>query len=246
MVSIITPTFNSSKFIKDTYTSILSQTVTDWEWLVTDDCSTDDTWSILRGFAESDERVKIVRNEKNSGAAVTRNRSLSRINGEYIAFIDADDIWKPEKLQVQLSFMDNRIDFSFTAYEIISENGNTLDKFVDLHHLGEFTYEDMLRKKATMGCSTVILRRSAFEGLQMPLIRTGQDYAFWLKLLRTGKKAHLLNKPYTKYRIVNNSISRNKVKKAKRQWQVYREIENLNLFKSAECFFFYAFRAVFR
>ena len=104
----------------------------------------------------------------------------------------------------------------------------------------------MLKKKATLGCSTVMLRRNAFDDITMPLLRTGQDYATWLKLLKTGQNAYPLIDVLTQYRILPNSISRNKVKKAKRQWQIYREVEKLSLYKSAVSFCFYAWRAVFR
>ncbi len=247
MVSIITPTYNSSSFIIDTYHSILSQTISDWEWIVTDDCSTDSTWHLLWDFAKNDPRIKIMKNEFNSGAAVTRNKCLSRASGDFLAFIDSDDIWLSEKIEKQLQYMEkNKINFSFTAYELINTNGASLKKFIDIKNTGAFSYSDMLRKKATLGCSTVMLRKKAFSDLTMPLIRTGQDYAFWLKLLKNGETAYLLNEPLTKYRIVSNSISRNKFRKAMRQWQIYRKIEKLNLAEALECFFFYAVHAVFR
>ena len=245
-VSIVTATYNSESEILQTYDSIKKQTVIDWEWLVTDDCSNDSTVKILKEISKSDARVKVFENDINSGAAVTRNNSLSRVSGEYVAFIDSDDLWVPVKLEKQLNFMATNIDFSFTAYDLIDLNGTTLNKTVDFNQIGAFNYQDMLKKKATLGCSTVMLRRSAFNDITMPLLRTGQDYATWLKLLKTGKKAHLLNEVLTSYRIMPNSISRNKFKKAKRQWQIYREVEKLPLIKSAICFCFYAWRAVFR
>ncbi len=245
-ISIITATFNSSDELLYTYNSIKKQTHFIWEWLVTDDCSSDNTFKLLKDISSNDKRVKIFKNSENSGAAISRNNSLDHAKGEYIAFIDSDDLWKPSKLEKQLAFMGDDIDFSFTAYELINESGECLDKIVDGNQSGIFSYEDMLMKKATLGCSTVMLRRSAFQDITMPLLRTGQDYATWLKLLKTGKKAYLLNEVLTKYRIMPNSISRNKVKKAKRQWQIYRDVEKLPFFKSVICFCFYAWRAVFR
>lgn len=246
-LSIITPSYNSSDLIGCTYSAINSQSFNDFEWLITDDCSSDSTLSVLQNLASDDERIKIYRNEVNSGAAVSRNNSISYASGDFIAFIDSDDLWLPEKLEKQVRFMeDNNIDFSFTAYELIDEGGKSTGQKVDTHLTGPVSYEDMLRKKATLGCSTVMLRRSAFEDISMPLIRTGQDYGLWLKLLKTGAKAYPMPEVLTQYRILPNSISRNKVKKAKRQWQIYREIEKLPLLKSIECFCFYAWRAVFR
>ena len=247
LISIITPTYNSQEEIEETYLSIKSQTYSNWEWLVTDDCSEDDTFNILNELSANDERIKIFRNKNNLGAAHSRNNSIVHSSGDYLAFIDSDDLWLPSKLENQLSFMvGNDVDFSFTAYELINEDGLKFGKIVDSHLNSPVYYEDMLRKKATLGCSTVMLRKSAFNDLSMPLIRTGQDYALWLKLLKAGGGAHVLNSVLTQYRILPDSISRNKFKKAKRQWEIYRKIENLGLLKSLECFFFYAWRAVFR
>ena len=245
-VSIITATYNSSNEIISTYQSILSQSLQSWEWIVTDDFSTDDTFEALQKLANGDNRILILQNSKNSGAAVSRNKSLQHASGKFIAFIDSDDIWLPGKLEKQVKYMkENNLDFSFTAYELINEQGHKLSKNVDTHLKSFITYEDMLKKKATLGCSTVMLRKEAFNDISMPLLRTGQDYATWLKLLKTTN-AYPLTDVLTQYRILPNSISRNKIKKAKRQWQVYREIEKLSFFKSAICFCFYARRAVFR
>ncbi len=246
LISIITASYNSSDELLHTYNSIKKQSFLNWEWLVTDDCSCDDTYKLLEDISFNDIRVKIFKNNENSGAAVSRNNSIGNANGDFIAFIDSDDLWEPDKLEKQLAFMGGDIDFSFTAYDLIDEQGEPLSQTVDANQKGSFSYEDMLRKRATLGCSTVMLRRSAFADISMPLLRTGQDYATWLKLLKTGKKAHLLNEVLAHYRIMPNSISRNKFKKAKRQWQIYRKVENLPFVKSAICFSFYAWRAVFR
>jgi len=245
-VSIITPAYNAETFIEELYFCLLKQTYSNWEWLVTDDCSTDKTYDILLRLSLQDPRVKPQKNSVNSGAAVTRNNSLARASGDFIAFIDSDDIWHSKKLELQLKFMGDDIKFSFTAYKIISEDGIDSGQTVDTHHISPVTYVDMLKKKATLGCSTVILRRNVIDDLTMPLLRTGQDYALWLKILKTGVKAHALTEVLTEYRIVAGSISRNKFKKARRQWQIYREVECLSILNAAYCFCFYAWRAVFR
>ena len=247
LISIITPTYNCENTISETYNSILKQTKSEWEWIVTDDRSTDNTLSILNEISLTDDRVKVYSNDINSGAAVTRNNSIENSSGVFLAFIDSDDVWNEDKLASQFKFMvQKKIDFSFTAYELVNESGLSLHQFVDLKQLTPLSYEDMLRKKATLGCSTVMLRSKAFEDIAMPLLRTGQDYALWLKLLKGGQKAYPLNVSLTKYRITPNSISRNKFKKALRQWQIYRDIERLNISKSIVCFCFYAWRATFR
>ncbi|MGY9288736.1 glycosyltransferase family 2 protein [Citrobacter braakii] len=247
LVSIITPAFNCEDTIEETYESLANQTYENWEWLVTEDVSTDITLSILENLANSDKRIKVFRNHSNQGAAVSRNNSIDKAEGEYLAFIDSDDLWHNKKLEYQVEFMNSqKIDFSFTAYDLIDAHGKSLNRTVDSRQKLSVDYIDMLKKKATMGCSTVMLRVSGFNSIQMPLIRTGQDYGLWLNLLKQGKNAYPLSRVLTSYRITPNSISRNKVKKAKRQWQIYREIEMLPFSKSAYFFCFYAFRAVFR
>ncbi|WP_340481005.1 glycosyltransferase family 2 protein [Vibrio anguillarum] len=247
LVSIITPSYNSIDYINSVYVSICSQDYQFWEWLVTDDCSSDDTFQFLRELSQKDSRVRVFQNKENSGAALSRNNSITKSNGEFIAFIDSDDLWLPNKLSTQVEFMNsNAIDFCFTSYSLIDANNEDLGKTVDTHLTDKISYQDLLRKKATLGCSTVMIRKSAFSDLKMPPIRTGQDYGLWLKLLKTGAYAYPLPIILTRYRILPNSISRNKIKKARRQWQIYREIEHLDLLTSIECFIFYALRAVFR
>ncbi|EAC1209107.1 hypothetical protein D5Q64_15530, partial [Escherichia coli] len=125
--------------------------------------------------------------------------------------------------------------------------GNKLKKIIDFQGDNvSFGYHDMLFKKATLGCSTVILKKDAFDDIKMPLIRTGQDYALWLKLLKSCERCYLYNDVLTQYRVMPNSISRNKIKKAKRQWEIYRKIEGLPLVYSVICFISYGWRAIFR
>ncbi|PTN38079.1 glycosyltransferase family 2 protein [Desulfonatronum sp. SC1] len=247
LISIITPTFNSAAFMAQTAASVRSQTHQDWEWLITDDFSQDGTWAKLQALCASDNRIKAVRNDANKGPAFSRNCSMDRAKGQYFAFLDADDVWLPSKLEAHLDFMTSgNIPFSFTAFEIIDQHGQSTGKIVDGKSQIPFNYKDMLRKKATMGCSTVMIERSLISESRMPELRTGQDYAFWLALLRTGVPATCLPIALTKYRIVPGSISRNKIGKARRQWQIYRELEKLGFLESATCFSSYAWRAVFR
>ncbi|WP_035261188.1 glycosyltransferase family 2 protein [Desulfonatronum lacustre] len=247
LISIITPTFNSSAYLKQTAISVRSQTHQKWEWLITDDFSQDGTWQMIQDLCASDSRIKAVRNDANQGPAFSRNRSMDRAKGHYFAFLDADDVWLPHKLSTHLDFMAfGNLSFSFTAFEVIDRHGKFTGKVVDGKSRSTVNYENMLRKKATMGCSTVIIERDMVGDARMPELRTGQDYAFWLTLLRTGLLATCLPVALTKYRIVPGSLSRNKIGKARRQWQIYRKHEKLGFFKSAICFSSYAWRAVFR
>lgn len=248
-ISIITPTYNSSLYIAETIESVINQSYKEFELILVDDCSNDNTVDIIKSYITKDNRIKLIENKINSGAAFSRNIAIAKSNHNYLAFIDSDDVWDRNKLAKQLLFMKNKkVCFSFTAFEIIDSNSKSNGRTVDTKQNGSFSYDDMLVKKATLGCSTVILYKKAFTGLlEMPSIRTGQDYAFWLKLLKnTDEKAFILPLPLTKYRITPNSISRNKINKAKRQWFIYREIEQLSLLKSCYCFCFYAFRAIFK
>ncbi|HHH7866802.1 TPA: glycosyltransferase family 2 protein, partial [Escherichia coli] len=246
LVSIITATYNSERFVLDTYNSIANQTYKNWEWLVTDDCSKDNTVELLKKLSVVDNRIKLYKNETNSGAAVSRNKCLENCKGDYIAFLDSDDIWMPDKIEKQLSFMGENIDFSFTGFEIMDENGICSGHLIDASPIRPLTYYDMLKKCATLGCSTVMLRARAFEKIEMPLLRTGQDYATWLALLKEGKKAYLIPETLTKYRIVKNSISRNKFKKACRQWEIYRRVEGINIIMTFYYFAHYAIKAMVR
>ena len=248
MISIISATFNSSSFIEETYASLQCQTYSDWEWLITDDASTDDTLNIITRIAEQDTRVKIFSLEHNSGAGVARNNSIAHSSGDYFAFIDADDTWKPCKLEKQLNFMKmQNSNFSFTGYEVMDVKGVPIGKQIDTRHKRRvFYYNDLLSKKITLGCSTVMIKRCDEIKIKFPNLRITQDYVLWLSILKEDTVCQLCNLPLTLYRLNPDGISKNKFKKAYRQWKVYREVEKLNLLLSFYYFMHYAFRAVSR
>lgn len=247
LISVIMACFNSSTYLRESIQSVLAQDCQYWELIITDDCSTDGTVEILEEFACIDSRVRWFRNEKNFGAAVSRNRSLSVARGTYIAFLDADDVWSPQKLSTQIAFMNaSNSCFSFTPYGVMDARSVVLPKVVDASSPHEISYKDLLKKTATVGCSTVIIDRSVVGDFSMPRIRTGQDYATWLQILKKGLCANKCEFVGTYYRITPGSLSRNKLKKASRQWQIYRDIEKLSRCKSLYCFFFYAINALYR
>lgn len=247
LVSVIMPAHNAGQHVGDALASVLDQTYRDLEVLVTDDASNDHTVDVVEGFARQDPRIDLVRHPTNLGAAASRNASIRRAKGRFLAFCDADDRWQREKLSRQLAFMASRgAGFSFTAFQIMDAEGRPTGKYVDLGNRAQVGYEDMLRKKATLGCSTVILDRQFVTDVQMPPLRTGQDYATWLSILRNGHQAYCLDEPLSLYRITPGSLSRNKFRKARRQWGIYRQAERLGLAKSAVCFASYAINAVFR
>jgi teichuronic acid biosynthesis glycosyltransferase TuaG len=247
LVSVVVPTYNSERFIRRALESVLTQQYSSIEVMVADDASTDLTVSIVEEMQADDSRIILLKSRENRGAAFSRNRAIAASRGKYIAFLDADDWWAPNKLRDQIEFM-NRLGaaFSFTAYRIASEDGRDLNRTVDTHSPQSVDYEAMLKKRATLGCSTVIINRSCIPNLQMPSLRTGQDYALWLSILRQGWRAYCLRAPLTTYRLVAGSISRNKFRKALRQWEIYRRHERIPLLRSAWYFLHYAFRAIFR
>lgn len=241
LVSIIMPVYNAERFIAESIESIIMQTYENWELILVDDCSKDKSYEIIKKYLV-DNRIKYFKLEVNSGAAVSRNIGLEKANGQYIAFLDSDDIWDIEKLQKQLKFMkDKNIGFTFTEYSLMDENGASLNKVMKVHDVVDYKY---LLGNTIIGCSTVIIDRSIIGDVRMPLIRSRQDGATWLKILREGNLAYGLDECLTKYRIVQNSVSRNKFKAASKIWYVYREIEHLSLITALKYFTLYSYNAV--
>ncbi|WHY64618.1 glycosyltransferase family 2 protein [Neobacillus sp. SuZ13] len=244
LISIITPSYNASLFIEQTINSVRKQTYQNWEMIIVDDCSSDNTPDILERFNKEDDRIHVIYLTQNGGAAVARNTALQHAKGRYVAFLDSDDCWKPEKLQKQLSFMQtNKFAFTFTGYELVTNEGVLLNKQISAPE--QISYNDML-KNTIIGCLTVMIDREMAGDIQMPNIRTRQDLATWLSILKKGINAYGLNENLAEYRIGNPSISRNKWKAAKMNWFVYRKVEKLNVMKAFWCFSHYAFHAVLK
>ncbi|WP_331681646.1 glycosyltransferase family 2 protein [Romboutsia sp.] len=243
-VSIITPVYNSEKFIRQSIDSVISQTYKNWEMILVDDCSTDNSEEIIRQYMCEDNRIKYIKLKENSGAAVARNTAIENSTGRFIAFLDSDDIWKKDKLQKQIDFMlGSKIGFSFTGYETIKEDGIYTGNNIRAPKCVDYNY---LLKNTIIGCLTVMVDKEIIGDIRMPLIRTRQDFATWLSILKKGHKAYGLDEILAEYRLVEGSISSNKIKAAKRNWYVYREIEQLSLLKSAYVFTGYIFNAIMK
>lgn len=243
LVSIIMPTYNSERFVSEAIKSVQTQDYKNWELLITDDCSTDSTTEIIRKFAMADSRIKLYELSQNSGAAVARNNSLALANGKYIAFLDSDDFWFKNKLEIQLNFMrGNNAAFTFTSYETVFEDGSPNNV---IHVPSQINYNEYLRN-TIIGCLTVVLDREKVGAIKMPDLRRRQDMATWLSILKRGIIAYGIDEPLAGYRIVSDSISHNKWKAAKGVWQVYRNIERLPLWKSSISFLGYAFNAIIK
>lgn len=221
LVSIITPSYNSAPFIAETIESILSQTYPYWELLITDDCSTDHSVKIIERYTQMDSRIKLFRLEKNCGAGVCRNYSISEAKGRFIAFCDSDDQWCPEKLEKQLTFMLKKdCALSYTSYMTCDENGNISDIIIGRK---KETYFSM-RCDDGIGCLTAIYDSQKVGKVFMPELRKRQDWGLWLTILRDCGVAYGLKEPLAIYRIHSSSISRNKWSLIKYNLSVYRTV----------------------
>lgn len=242
LVSIVTPVYNSEKFISETIESIQSQTYRNWELLLIDDCSKDNSYEIIKNYMQNDDRIKYIKLEKNSGAAVSRNTGIKNAKGRFIAFIDSDDLWEAKKLEIQVKYMlENKLGFSFTSYRYIKEDGTRTNKIAKAPN--KINYNGLL-KNTIIGCSTVLIDRNIIGDFTMPLVRRGQDTATWLQLLKKEKYAYGISEALVNYRLVGNSISSNKITALKRTWNTYRNVEKLGLLKSSYVFCFYVFNAI--
>ncbi len=219
-VSVIVPNYNCEKFIEETVNSVINQTYKNWELLIVDDCSTDGSVEVIKKLQAADGRIKLFINEKNSGAAASRNKALKEASGKWIAFLDSDDLWLPDKLEKQIAFMEeNGYKFSYTAYEHIDENSNSLNVRV--------TGPKVLSKRKMFrycypGCLTVMYDSSDVGAVQIPdEIANGEnDYAIWLKVCK-AYKCYYLNEILSLYRVRNSSLS-HKSKKTKLMKNHYR------------------------
>lgn len=242
-ISVVTPSFNCSEFCCATIGSILDQSLSDWELIIVDDCSTDDSVEIIQSFVEQDSRIRLIQLSENSGAAVARNTAIEAAQGRYIAFLDSDDLWLPDKLETQLQFMqDKDIAFSYSAYEKVDEQGNALG----LMGVPNKVNYDQLLKCCFIGCLTVIYDTHKLGKIYMPLIRKRQDFGLWLRLLKKVDYAYGIQQPLAQYRVRSGSISSNKSNAAAYTWRLYRDVEQLNLLKASYCFAHYAVRGVLR
>lgn len=238
IVSIITPLYNSSEFLEDTIRSVINQSYQKWEMIIVDDCSADNSFEIVQQIAKHEKRIKLIRLQSNQGAAIARNIAIENAIGDFIAFLDSDDLWEPKKLEKQINFMTEKdVYFCYSAYNKIDEDGTYRGK---VKVPNKVTYNQLLNTNV-IGCLTAIYNANVLGKIYMPNIRKRQDYALWLKILKKGINAYGINEPLATYRVRNNSISSNKLIAAKYQWQIYRRIEKINFVKSVYHFLHYAY-----
>lgn len=230
VVSIITPAYHCEETIDRTYRSIRSQTFENWEWVVVEDHSPDDSYERIKAIAEKDERVVVLRTPVNSGAAVARNVGIAAANGRYIAFLDADDFWDSKKLEKQIQFMEEKgAAFSFTNYRVCY-NGGKCKPF--LVRKDEIRYADLL-KTVDIGCLTAMYDSEKLGKRYMPLdCPKREDHGAWLDITRDGTIAYRLPEILATYTIAGSSVSSNKFKMFSCQYRLYRRHENFGRLKS--------------
>lgn len=240
LVSIITPAFQCANFIADTIRSVIAQTYPYWELLIAEDCSSDDTRATIEFWTNIDSRIKLIKLPENLGPARARNAALDQARGRWIAFLDGDDLWLPQKLHQCLDFArDRKAAFVFTGFRRIPAVGGRPGRFIGVP--ATLNYYQLLGNTA-IATSTVMLDTS-----RTGLIRMRQtyydDFDCWLRILKSGTIAYGLNVDLMRYRILENSVSRNKAKSALKVWRAYREMEGLSIPLSCWYFIKYASRA---
>lgn len=246
LISIIVPVYNAERFLKDTIETVKQQTYTNWELIFINDCSLDSSVEIIENEMRKNSKIKLLQLENNSGTAIARNTGIKEAKGRYITFIDADDIWNKEKLEKQIKFMqENNCAFSFTSYEFANEEGIGNGKIVRVPH--KINYKQAL-KNTTIWTSTVMfdVKKLGKELIQMPNVKRGQDTATWWKVLKKIDYAYGIDEILSYYRRTNNSLSANKLIALKRTWNLYRNVEQLNVFYSFYNFCWYILNAVRR
>ncbi|WP_026727299.1 glycosyltransferase family 2 protein [Flavobacterium denitrificans] len=226
LVSIIVPTYNTEKFIRQTIESVQSQSYTNWEMILVDDASTDQTVAIIGEFAQNDNRIKLFKLEKNSGNGFARNIALEKASGKYIAYLDADDLWFPEKLEKQIRFLKtNNLPFTFSFYDCIDDEGNNLNRRVETPV--PLTYNQLFFCNY-VGNLTAIYDVEFFEKIKLESTQKRQDWRLWLTVLKQIKTAEAIPESLAFYRIRKDSISSSKFKLIKHNFGVYREFHGYN------------------
>lgn len=223
LVSIITPCYNSDKFISKTIESVISQTYTNWEMIIVDDCSTDNSASIIKRYTEFDKRIKYIKTEFASGSpAYPRNMGISLAKGRYIAFLDSDDLWQENKLYLQLPlFKDEDVAIVYSYYEKMTEDGlcsNRIVKSALFHSYSTLLYGNEI------ACLTAIIDVNKTGKIYFEKIGH-EDYAMWLSILKKGFIAKNVPKPLAIYRVRKSSVSSDKIKVIKWIWNIYRNVE---------------------
>lgn len=222
LISIIMPAYNSDKYIAQAIDSVIQQTYQSWELIIIDDCSSDNTNSIIEQMIEKDSRIRRIKNEQNLGVSATRNKGVALCRGEWVAFLDSDDLWEKTKLDKQMKLAHaSSAEFVFSGSSFIDENGSSYEGILEVPD--KVTYS-RLKMHNIISCSSVLIKKHFFNKIKMEKDHMHEDYAFWLKVLKTGTTAFGINEPLLIYRISRTSRSGNKLKTVKKTYQVFRNV----------------------
>lgn len=231
LVSVIMPIYNAEKYLQETLASIFAQEYTDIEIILVDDCSTDRSAQIIAELQKEHSEIIYFRQEKNMGAGAARNKALELARGQYVAFLDSDDVWLPGKINRQIELMHaSKSPFSYTAIEMMDEAGITIKGKRNIKQTCDYQY---LLHNTIIATSSVVIDRSVLGDFRMPLRRGGQDYATWLMLLRDGVVAYGINEVFVRYRVATGSLSSNKFKSIKQVWEIQTQDEKINKVSAA-------------
>ena len=222
LISIIMAAYNAEKTIELAIRSIQSQTYSRWELLVIDDCSSDSTANLVASLAVSDSRIHLLNNISNSGVSITRKKGMESAKGEWIAVLDSDDMWAPEKLEKQLALAHKTgAELIFTGSSFIDNNGNPIDW--ELHVPEKLSYCELLKQNLVSN-SSVLVKTYLYRQFYAIGDEMHEDFAIWLGITKSGRDAYGLDEPLLIYRLANGSKSSNKIKAAKMNWNTYRYI----------------------
>lgn len=240
LVSIITPVYNAVRFLDETIATVVAQSYTNWELLLVDDASTDQSYTKLQKWAKKDTRIQLLQQPLNKGVAAARNVGLASAVGKYIAFLDSDDCWDEDKLTVQVNFMESQsLALSHTAYRKIDSSGNVIAAKIEVDD--QVSYSQLL-KHNQIGFLTAMYNRSLIGEMHFKPIGH-EDFVFWLTILKKGYSSYGINSVLASYRVHANSISHHKLKAASFTWNIYRRVERLSLMQSLYYFTHYAFNS---
>lgn len=241
LVSVVMPCYNTEKYIATSIESVINQTYTNWELIITDGPSSDNTVSIVKKYCEQDPRIRLIIPKKHQGIAEARHTCIQNAKGDLLAFLDSDDIWVSDKLEKQVPFMmSHNYAFTYGNYEILNSDGSLAGKVIQ--NGGIVDYNKYL-KNTILGCGSVMLDKKKVGQIQQPADDVNDDMGLWCSIMRHGIKAYPMEDVLYQYRIRNDGASSHRIMMVKSVWRVYRKQEKLSLPKSITCFVCYAFNA---